>query len=91
MKKHIIIGLFIALFALPFGAKSQVFLGEAFVGYNICQVDGDMIMGFFKHGVNVGVGVIVPVWTKDKFSLSCRWKCSTTRKAPSRAANIGIM
>jgi len=57
------------LFALPFGAKSQVFLGEAFVGYNICQVDGDMIMGFFKHGVNVGVGVIVPVWTKDKFSL----------------------
>jgi hypothetical protein len=69
MKKHIIIGLFIALFALPFGAKSQVFLGEAFVGYNICQVDGDMIMGFFKHGVNVGVGVIVPVWTKDKFSL----------------------
>ncbi len=57
------------MFALPFGAKSQVFLGEAFVGYNICQVDGDMIMGFFKHGVNVGVGVIVPVWTKDKFSL----------------------
>ena len=55
--------------ALPFGAKSQVFLGEAFVGYNICQVDGDQIMGFFKQGVNVGVGVITPIWTKDKFSL----------------------
>lgn len=69
MKKHILIGLFIALLALPFSAKSQVFLGEAFVGYNICQVDGDQIMGFFKHGVNVGVGVITPIWTKDKFSL----------------------
>ncbi|MBO4573824.1 MAG: outer membrane beta-barrel protein [Bacteroidales bacterium] len=69
MKKHILIGLFIALLALPFGAKSQVFLGEAFVGYNICQVDGDQIMGFFKQGINVGVGVITPIWTKDKFSL----------------------
>lgn len=57
------------MLALPFGAKSQVFLGEAFVGYNICQVDGDQIMGFFKQGINVGVGVITPIWTKDKFSL----------------------
>ena len=57
------------MLALPFGAKSQIFLGEAFVGYNICQVDGDQIMGFFKQGINVGVGVITPIWTKDKFSL----------------------
>lgn len=69
MKKHILIALLTMMLALPFGAKSQIFLGEAFVGYNICQVDGDQIMGFFKHGVNVGVGVIMPVWTKNKFSM----------------------
>ena len=69
MKKYFLIGLFIAFAALTNVAKAQVFLGEAFVGYNICQVDGDQIMGFFKPGVNVGVGVIAPVWRKNNFSL----------------------
>lgn len=69
MKKYIFIGLFIAFAALTNVAKAQIFLGEAFVGYNICQVDGDQIMGYFKKGVNVGVGVITPIWTKNNFSL----------------------
>lgn len=69
MRKRILIGLFAILLSMPFCGKAQVFLGEAFVGYNICQVDGDQIMGFFKHGVNIGVGVIVPVWSKRDFSL----------------------
>lgn len=55
--------------ALTNTAKAQVFLGEAFVGYNICQVDGDQIMGFFKPGINVGVGVVAPVWRKNNFSI----------------------
>lgn len=49
--------------------RAQVFLGEAFIGTNICQVDGDMIMGYFKPGINVGLGVITPVWKKNNFSL----------------------
>lgn len=69
MKKYFLIGLFLVFAALPNIAKSQVFLGEAFVGLNICQVDGDQIMGYFKNGINVGVGVIAPVWTKNNFSL----------------------
>lgn len=69
MKKFFIIGILIVFPALLNVAKAQIFLGEAFVGFNICQVDGDQIMGYFKPGVNVGVGVITPVWTKDKFSL----------------------
>lgn len=69
MKKYILLGLFIAAAALTNVAKAQIFLGEAFVGYNICQVDGDQIMGFYKKGINVGVGVITPIWTKNNFSL----------------------
>lgn len=69
MKKYILIGLFIAFATFTNTVKAQIFLGEAFVGYNISQVDGDMIMGYFKHGVNVGVGVITPIWTKGNFSL----------------------
>jgi len=55
--------------ALANTAKAQIFLGEAFVGLNICQVDGDQMMGFFKKGINAGVGVIAPVWQKKNFSL----------------------
>ncbi|MBO7469028.1 MAG: outer membrane beta-barrel protein [Bacteroidales bacterium] len=69
MKKYILLGLFIIFAALTNVARAQIFLGEAFVGYNICQVDGDQIMGYFKKGVNIGVGVITPIWTKDNFSL----------------------
>lgn len=49
--------------------KAQMFLGEAFVGLNICQVDGDQMMGYFKKGVNAGVGVITPVFQKRNFSI----------------------
>lgn len=69
MKKYFLIGLFIVIASLSNSAKAQVFLGEAFVGYNICQVDGDQIMGYFKPGINAGVGVIAPIWKKDKFSI----------------------
>ena len=69
MKKYFLIGLLIAFAALTNTAKAQIFLGEAFVGLNICQVDGDQMMGFFKKGINAGVGVIAPVWTKNNFSL----------------------
>lgn len=69
MKKYFLIGLFIVFAAFTNVAKAQIFLGEAFVGLNICQVDGDQMMGFFKKGVNAGVGVIAPVWQKNNFSL----------------------
>ena len=69
MKKYFLIGLFIIIAALTNTAKAQVFLGEAFVGYNICQVDGDQIMGYFKPGINAGVGVIAPIWKKNNFSI----------------------
>ena len=69
MKKYILIGLFVIFAAVADTAKAQIFLGEAFVGYNTCQVDGDQIMGYFKSGINAGVGVITPIWTKNNFSL----------------------
>lgn len=69
MKKYFLIGLSIVFAVLANNAKAQIFLGEAFVGLNACQVDGDQIMGFHKKGINAGVGVITPIWTKNNFSL----------------------
>ncbi|MBR6439514.1 MAG: outer membrane beta-barrel protein [Bacteroidales bacterium] len=80
MKKYILIGLFIIFAAFTKEAKAQIFLGEAFVGYNICQVDGDRIMGFYKKGVNVGVGVIAPIWRKNNFSLELSLEVAYNQK-----------
>lgn len=69
MKKYLFIGLLILSATFTNTVKAQVFLGEAFIGPNICQVDGDQIMGYFKKGINAGVGVIAPVWKKKHFSI----------------------
>lgn len=71
MKKYFLIGLFVVFAALTNGVKAQTFLGEAFVGYNLSQVTGDHrgIMEYHRSGVQAGVGVIHPVWKKNKFSI----------------------
>jgi len=69
MRKSLLIVIITVLIGFSNNAKAQMFLGEAFVGLNICQVDGDQMMGFFKKGVNVGVGVIAPVYAHKNFSL----------------------
>ena len=71
MKKYFLIGLFVVFATLTNGVEAQTFLGEAFVGYNLSQVSGDHwgIMEYHRSGVQAGVGVIHPVWKKDKFSI----------------------
>ena len=71
MRKYFLIGLFIIFASLANSAKAQIFLGEAFVGYNLSQIDHDHygIMGFHRTGVQAGVGVLAPVWKKNNFSL----------------------
>ena len=71
MKKYFLIGLIVIFTALADTAKAQIFLGEAFVGYNISQVDHDHygVMGFHRSGIQAGVGVLAPVWKKNNFSL----------------------
>ena len=71
MKKNFLIGLFVVFATLTNGVKAQTFLGEAFVGYNLSQVTGDHygVMEYHRSGIQAGVGVIHPVWKKDKFSI----------------------
>lgn len=69
MKKSLLLVLTAILIGISVNVKAQMFLGEAFVGLNLCQVDGDEMMGFFKKGVNAGVGVLTPVFQKRNFSI----------------------
>jgi len=69
MKKSLLLTLITIFLGISSNVKAQVFLGEAFVGLNINQVDGDQMMGFFKKGVHAGVGVMTPVFQKRNFSI----------------------
>ena len=41
--------------------KAQIIKGEAILGMNLSQVDGDEVFGFKKVGLNVGAGVMIPI------------------------------
>ncbi len=40
--------------------NAQVIKGEAILGMNLSQVDGDEVFGFKKIGLNIGAGVLIP-------------------------------
>ena len=71
MKKFILIGILTIAASLLNVANCQIFLGEAFVGYNLSQVDHDHygVMGFHRSGIQAGVGVLTPIWKKNNFSI----------------------
>jgi len=53
-----------------FQLKAQIIKGEAIVGLNLTQVDGDEVFGFHKFGANLGAGVMIPFGKKGKWDVS---------------------
>lgn len=49
------------LVAAPTLLHAQIIKGEAFLGGNVSQVDGDECYGFKKFGVHAGAGALVPI------------------------------
>ena len=63
--------LLIALVCLVTGELSaQIIKGEAIVGMNLSQVDGDEVYGFKKIGANIGAGVLIPFDRKGRWDVS---------------------
>lgn len=61
MKRFRILTLFLAFtISAPTLVRAQIIKGEAFVGTNLCQVDGDECYGFKKIGINAGAGALIP-------------------------------
>ncbi len=69
-KRFFHIGLILLLVVAPFGLKAQIIKGEAVLGMNLTQVDGDEVYGFHKFGLNVGGGVLIPFDKKGKWDVS---------------------
>ena len=52
------------------GLNGQIIKGEAIVGMNLTQVDGDEVYGFKKVGANIGAGVMVPFGKRGRWDVS---------------------
>jgi outer membrane protein with beta-barrel domain len=52
--------IFLTLCGISTSLYSQIIKGEAVLGLNLTQVEGDEVNGFRKPGVNIGVGAMVP-------------------------------
>ncbi len=50
-------------------AKAQIIKGEAFLGLNMSQIDGDNAYGYDRYGIHGGLGVLVPVYKKGFFDI----------------------
>ncbi len=62
MLKKILLSLSLLLFVFALQRVSaQVIKGEAILGMNLTQVDGDEVFGFKNVGANMGAGVLIPL------------------------------
>ncbi len=50
--------------------SGQIIKGEAIIGMNLTQVDGDEAYGFHKVGANIGAGVMIPFGKRGKWDVS---------------------
>ena len=69
--KQIWFWIILLLFACVFSKKThaQIIKGEALVGFNLTQVEGDEVVGFRKLGVNLGLGAMIPFGNKWDVSM----------------------
>jgi hypothetical protein len=51
-------------------SDAQIIKGEAILGMNLTQVDGDEVYGFHKIGANVGAGVLIPFGKRGRWDAS---------------------
>lgn len=50
----------LAILGLTKETQSQIIKGEAILGLNLTQVDGDEVYGFKRIGANLGAGAMIP-------------------------------
>lgn len=70
MKKiYTILIMYVFLSLITTDVKAQLVKGEAFLGLNLSQIDGDKAYGYKRLGLHAGFGGLVPVYQKGDFSI----------------------
>ncbi len=78
--KKILFVLLLTLGGLSNGLFAQIIIGEAFMGTNLTQVEGDEVSGFKKFGLNVGAGVLIPFKTNWAVSMEVAYNQKGARE-----------
>lgn len=60
----------------------QIIKGEALLGLNLTQVDGDQAIGFRKPGLNIGAGALIPFHKNWDVSLEVTFNQKGSRQRP---------
>lgn len=55
--------------ALSKNAEAQIVKGEAFLGLNFSQIDGDQAYGYKRLGFHGGLGAMVPIYKQGNFDI----------------------
>jgi len=68
--KTFLFSLMIILFGFGLHLNAQIIKGEAILGMNLSQVEGDEVNGFKKVGANLGAGVMIPFGKRGRWDVS---------------------
>ncbi|MFH0895977.1 MAG: outer membrane beta-barrel protein [Bacteroidota bacterium] len=82
MKNNLII-LFFLIFSLH-TVNAQSIKGGVIVGTNISQVDGDLVYGFHKYGLNTGGMAMIPVYKNFSFVMEALYNQKGSYQRPFR-------
>ena len=61
--------MYVFLSLITTDVKAQLVKGEAFLGLNMSQIDGDKAYGYKRLGLHAGLGGLVPVYQKGNFDI----------------------
>lgn len=62
--------LVLGLLSVVGSANAQRFVGQAILGMNFSQIEGDDVHGFTKLGVNAGLGIVLPLNRPQTWTVS---------------------
>ncbi len=67
---------------------SQIIKGEALLGFNLTQVEGDEVHGFRKPGLNIGAGVLIPFKKNWDVSMEVTFNQKGARQKPQYSDSL---
>ncbi len=86
LKVFIVILLIIIGISQPLSA--QIIKGEALLGFNLTQVEGDEVYGFRKPGLNIGAGVLIPFKKNWDVSMEVTFNQKGARQKPQYSDSL---
>lgn len=89
----IVIVILLIICAIQNNSIAQIIKGEAIIGLNMTQVEGDEVHGFKKPGLHIGAGALIPFKKKWDVSMEVTFtqKGANQRAQYSDTSNTGVI